>query len=506
MKSLTYNNVTFPPTIKEYDLPDNIFDFDSYNSWIYYYFLLEDYTLKSGKIVFKGTIYIGAHGSDKKKVYFDGSYWHSSENDEFNEIFFNELKAVLKFVIKPENLLNTGWIGAKNKEERIIRNAKKEKPNMVFNISNGIKEYNTMDIDGLQSLAKQVREQQEGGKKHFPENVVEVKDQNKENGVTKAQPRRHEHDAIKQITLQVSNHGPSKAKKLVKWMNWNGTDLIVDKSTTLKVFKSAKVPHITQIEIPSEITKNWNIGEAKYFGLLCNASEEENPLIEKNTNVDDASKLLVDNYFYLGWDKDDKTLRGHKEINQWLEPFHLGSYGKKSAIDKAENLILKGGPDSAGKGEKDWSLDEYQPELYEKIKYYRQKNPHLLVITLSSGNMSSWYEECDKQMFSASEGKYKKLAKVTSKKASKAWKWVYDTDKRINFNKITGVCIIVNHGKSYTMKDEFNNGKKDKKGTYNGNSNWKNFSNWKTMSSKYTVEYKELDMEQLSTDFTMAAE
>ena len=126
MKSLTYNNVTFPPTIKEYDLPDNIFDFDSYNSWIYYYFLLEDYTLKSGKIVFKGTIYIGAHGSDKKKVYFDGSYWHSSENDEFNEIFFNELKAVLKFVIKPENLLNTGWIGAKNKEERIIRNAKKE--------------------------------------------------------------------------------------------------------------------------------------------------------------------------------------------------------------------------------------------------------------------------------------------------------------------------------------------------------------------------------------------
>ena len=33
MKSLTYGNVTFPPTIKEYDLPDNIFDYDSYNYW-----------------------------------------------------------------------------------------------------------------------------------------------------------------------------------------------------------------------------------------------------------------------------------------------------------------------------------------------------------------------------------------------------------------------------------------------------------------------------------------
>ena len=77
MKSLTYGNVTFPPTIKEYDLPDNIFDYDSYNSWIYYYILLEDYILKSGKILLKGTTYIGAHGYDKIKVYFDGFYWHS---------------------------------------------------------------------------------------------------------------------------------------------------------------------------------------------------------------------------------------------------------------------------------------------------------------------------------------------------------------------------------------------------------------------------------------------
>ena len=505
MKSLTYGNITFPPTIKEYELPDNILDYEDI-SWIYYYILLEDYILKSGKIVFKGTMYIGAHGSDIKKVCFDGSYWHSSENDEFNEIFYNESKAVLKFVIEPQNLLTIGWIAAKNKEERITRKKKKENPNMVFNINYGIKEYNTMDIDGLKSLAKQVKEQQEGGKKHFPESVVKVKNQTEKKGVTAAQPRAYEHDEIKKITIQVSNHGPSKAKKLVKWMNWNNTDLIVDKNTTLKVFKSAKVPHITQIEIPSEITKNWNIGEAKYFGLLCNASKEENPLIEKNTDVDDAAKMLRDNWFALGWDKDDRTLRGHKEINEWLEPFNLGSYGRKSAIDKADNLILKGGADSAGKGEKDWSLDVYQPELYEMIKYYRQKYPHLLITTLSSGNMGSWYEECDKQMFYASEGKYKTLAKVTSKKASKAWKWVYEGDKSLNFNQITGVYILVNHGNSYIMKDEFNNGKKNKKGTYINNSNWKNFHNWKMIASKYTVQYKELDMEQVDNNFIMAAE
>ena len=505
MKSLTYGNITFPPTIKEYELPDNILDYEDI-SWIYYYILLEDYILKSGKIVFKGTMYIGAHGSDIKKVCFDGSYWHSSENDEFNEIFYNESKAVLKFVIEPQNLLTIGWIAAKNKEERITRKKKKENPNMVFNINYGIKEYNTMDIDGLKSLAKQVKEQQEGGKKHFPESVVKVKNQTEKKGVTAAQPRAYEHDEIKKITIQVSNHGPSKAKKLVKWMNWNNTDLIVDKNTTLKVFKSAKVPHITQIEIPSEITKNWNIEEAKYFGLLCNASKEENPLIEKNTDVDDAAKMLRDNWFALGWDKDDRTLRGHKEINEWLEPFNLGSYGRKSAIDKADNLILKGGADSAGKGEKDWSLDVYQPELYEMIKYYRQKYPHLLITTLSSGNMGSWYEECDKQMFFASEGKYKTLAKVTSKKASKAWKWVYEGDKSLNFNQITGVYILVNHGNSYIMKDEFNNGKKNKKGQYVSNSNWQNFHNWKTIGSKYTVQYKELEMEQEDNNFIMAAE
>ena len=506
MKSLTYGNVTFPPTIKEYDLPDNIFDYDSYNSWIYYYILLEDYILKSGKILLKGTTYIGAHGSDKIKVYFDGVYWHSSENDEFNEIFYNESKSVLKFVIEPQNLLTTGWIGAKNKEGKIIRKKKKENPNMIFNINYGIEEYKTMDIDGLISLAEKVKEQQEGKKKHFPESVVEVKNQTEKKGVTAAQPRAREHEEIKQITTQVSNHGTSKAKKLVKWMNWNNTDLIVDKNTTLKVFKSVKVPHITQIEIPSELTKNWNIEEAKYFGLLLNANEEENPLIEKKTNIDDAAKLLRDNWFALGWDKDDRPLRGHKEIEDWLKPFNLGSYGRKTAIDKAENLILKGGADSAGKGEKDWSLDEYQPELYTKIKYYRQKYPHLLITTLSSGNMGGWYEECDKHLFFASEGKYKTLVKVTSKKAQTAWKWVYQEDKSLNFNQITGVFILVNHGNSYIMKDEFKNGKKNKMGQYAGNSNWKNFYNWKTIGSTYTYEYKELEMEQEDNNFIMAAE
>ena len=166
----------------------------------------------------------------------------------------------------------------------------------------------------------------------------------------------------------------------------------------------------------------------------------------------------------------------------------------------------KGGADSAGKGEKDWSLDVYQPDLYEKIKKLRRKYPHLLIVTLTSGAMKSWYEECDKQMFYASEGKYKTLAKVTSKKSPKAWKWVYKEDKSLNFNQITGVYILVNHGKSYTMKDEFNNGKKNKNGQYVGNSNWKNFYNWKTIGSKYTYQYKELEMEQEDTNFAMAAE
>ena len=44
----------------------------------------------------------------------------------------------------------------------------KKEPQTTGHEWDGIKEYNTMDIDGLKSLAKQVKEQQEGGKKHFP--------------------------------------------------------------------------------------------------------------------------------------------------------------------------------------------------------------------------------------------------------------------------------------------------------------------------------------------------
>ena len=510
--SLDYSPyVTFPPTVKEYDLPDNIFDYSSYpiglSAYIYYYILLVDYILKSGKVVPAGTIYVGAHGSDKESKYFDGSYWHSSKNDEFNEIYYNTEKAVLKFVIEKRNLLSTGWTGVKNKEERIIRKKKKENPDMIFNIGYGIKEYATMDIDDLQDLAKLIKNQQkDDGFKTFTENEVEVKKQTKNYGVDFAQPRAKERtEDVAQMSLQIKHHGTDKAKKLVKFMNWqnSGRDLIIDKSTTLKAFKSSDSPLIDQIEIPYDYHKDFDIEEAKYLGLLLNANEEENPVIEKNTDVADSAKMLTDNWFAKGWDKDDKNLRGHPEIYDWLKPFNLGDYGRASAIDKAENDIKKKGVKSAGKTEKDWSADEYQPDLWEKLQNLRKENPHLLVTVLSSGAMGSWHEELNKQLFYASEGKYKKLVK-SGKGAVSKWRWVYEK-QNINYNRITGVLIIVNHGSSYSMKDEFDNGKKNKKGIYVGNSNWTNFYNWFTHQSRYTLKKDELLMYQEDTNVKKAA-
>ena len=482
--------VTFPPTVKEYDLPDNIFDYSSYpiglSAYIYYYILLVDYILKSGKVVPAGTIYIGAHGSDKESKYFDGSYWHSSKNDEFNEIYYNTEKAVLKFVI----------------EERIIRKKKKENPDMIFNIGYGIKEYATMDIDALKELAKLINDQQkDNGFKTFTENKVEVKKQTKNYGVDFAQPRaKARTDDVSQMSLQIKHHGTVKAKKLVKFMNWqnSGRDLIVDKSTTLKAFKSSDSPLIDQIEIPYDYHKDFDIEEAKYLGLLLNANKEENPIIEKNTDVADAAKFLFDNWFAKGWDEDDRPLRGHKEIYDWLKPFNLGDYGRTSAIDKAENDIKSQGVESAGKTEKDWRADEHQEELWLEVQKLRKENPHLLVTVLSSGAMGSWHEEFNKQLFYASEGKYKKLVKASASAAVK-WRWVYEK-QNINYNKITGVLIIVNHGNSHIMKDEFSHGKKNKYGAYVGNSNWKNFYNWVTHQSRYSLQMTELSMYQEDTN------
>ena len=289
-------------------------------------------------------------------------------------------------------------------------------------------------------------------------------------------------------------------------MNWqnSGRDLIVDKSTTLKAFKSSASPLIDQIEIPYDYHKDFDIEEAKYLGLLCNANKEENPVIEKNTDVADAAKMLIDSWFAKGWDKDDRNLRGHPEIHDWLKPLKLGDYGKKAAIDKAENDIKKRGVDSAGKTEKDWSADEYQPDLWLKVQNLRKENPHLLVTVLSSGAMGSWHEELNKQLFFASEGKYKKLVKASPSAASK-WRWVY-AKQNINYNQITGVFIIVNHGNSHIMKDEFSNGKKDKKtGAYVGNSNWTNFYNWFTHQSRYTLKKRGLLMYQEDTNAEKAA-
>jgi len=364
-----------------------------------------------------------------------------------------------------------------------------------------------MDIDDLQDLAKLIKNQQkDDGFKTFTENEVEVKKQTKNYGVDFAQPRAKERtEDVAQMSLQIKHHGTDKAKKLVKFMNWQNSDrdLIIDKSTTLKAFKSSDSPLIDQIEIPYDYHKNFDIEEAKYLGLLLNANEEENPVIEKNTDVADSAKMLTDNWFAKGWDKDDKNLRGHPEIYDWLKPFNLGDYGRASAIDKAENDIKKKGVKSAGKTEKDWSADEYQPDLWIKLQKLRKKNPHLLVTVLSSGAMGSWHEELNKQLFYASEGKYKKLVK-SGKGAVSKWRWVYEK-QNINYNRITGVLIIVNHGSSYSMKDEFDNGKKNKKGIYVGNSNWTNFYNWFTHQSRYTLKKDELLMYQEDTNVKKAA-
>ena len=98
---------------------------------------------------------------------------------------------------------------------------------------------------------------------------------------------------------------------------------------------------------------------------------------------------------------------------------------------------------------------------------------------------------------------YKKLVKASPSAASE-WRWVYKK-QNINYNQITGVLIIVNHGNSHIMKDEFSNGKKDKKGAYVGNSNWTNFYNWFTHQSRYTLKKRGLLMYQEDTNAEKAA-
>ena len=81
-------------SIAEEIIPEEAYDFSSYNGFCYKFSLTKDVESPTtpGKILPKGKWYLGAHGSDdpKKDCNILDGYAESCENEDFRLLYFNE--------------------------------------------------------------------------------------------------------------------------------------------------------------------------------------------------------------------------------------------------------------------------------------------------------------------------------------------------------------------------------------------------------------------------------
>ena len=501
------------PSIAEFEIPDEALT-NNYIGYIYEFMLLED-TIVFGKLYRKGTWYKGAadgaFGYHKKF----GVYWHTSKNKDFIAIWYSD-KKILRFRILKIHNEQSSWTAVKNEESLMLQKAEATQSKISFNGNNGFPEYEIFDNDSVRELVDLIKEQQfiydtinkvmvdMEGEKHFPESKVTVKDLNDKDKHDRCQPRKFINQQSKtNIKDKVKQHGFAKVKKVIRLMNWknSGKNLIIDKNTTvlaLNAEPTLRDETLITIDVPYEYHKHMTLLQAKHMGNQLNDNVDGvNSYEEDNTDRDAASKFLYDLYFDMHWDKDNLDLKDHKEIHGYLDDYKsLTDYNKAWAIEDAWNTIEKEADAVRNKHTKNWSEDENMLELIDIIEKYQKIYPNKLIAVLSTSSMGSWHEDLNKQLYMATQGKFKVIKKRKNpNKDGYNYKFEW-TDSKPKFYK--DILILADGRANKILWDEFRNGKRVydknlKKYVYKGNSNWVNFRDWYECGSKHTLDKIELD-------------
>jgi hypothetical protein len=241
-----------------------------YESYLYKYTHLET-----------GKMYIGIH-----KGRLGDRYWHSSQNEEFNQALSTE-KNVFKFEV-----LRFGSHQAMEVAESRMLNAVDAKNNpMYYNLSNGMKLNHDAppDVEMMQILVDKI--QSRDGLTVTIESVEDIAVL-KRVQVRLAEDEAHKREIKERIEDAGGDTSGCSPVVIYEGRGPNGEDLIGDGNHTVMAASEAKhCTVIPVIRIPKSVHKEYTDAELKAIGNLLNKKPDT---IKKPVSPDDAVKHLED--------------------------------------------------------------------------------------------------------------------------------------------------------------------------------------------------------------------
>ena len=259
-----------------------------------------------------GMMYSGSHKLYEKGVFPD-TYWQSSRNSEFNEIFYG-MKPILKYEI----IESGNYPEIKNlerdthKKEDVINNPK------YYNLANAGGSYHE---SVRAELCKHIVQRIKDG--HF--NVDEPERVDALNKLKKLQVRL-EVPPVDEIANKMREQGDaSNSERILIWED-EEEDMIGDGNRTLAAAIKAKILLVRTDRIPSEVKKEYGIteDEMKRIGQLKNPVQTLKEPTDEETIIETI----------LGYNKDNNT-----PINCPSNKTYITDIGY--SIQKANSLIKK---------------------------------------------------------------------------------------------------------------------------------------------------------------------
>tara|TARA_A100000172_G_scaffold37459_1_gene22823 strand:- start:764 stop:2092 length:1329 start_codon:yes stop_codon:yes gene_type:complete len=348
-------SIKHPPSIISIDTSNCN---EEYNAYVYKYTNITN-----------GMWYVGWHPG-----MFDGSYWHSSKNEEFIKVFSGS-KPVLTLEI-----LSTGLIiNMKNLESKILTDQKVKKNSLSYNQAGaptGSKE--PIDIEKCHSFIEFLKNKIKNGEVQ-EENFDTIKNLPRLQVRSKGENNEH----IGRIRDGMRETGLEKQNPILIWEGVEPktkSDMIGNGNHTIKAIEGLiNFNQINTVRSTQEEISDWNLNldEMRYIGNLLNPREEV-PKLE--TDEDDAIKLLIgqkEKGVAISGDNCDYGVRLIKGMG-----FKFKRPG--SIVKKAETLYTA--KIRAKSGQK---IAQYDKNHQDNLKHLQRKadslrNDHTIVIQMGT--------------------------------------------------------------------------------------------------------------------------
>ena len=453
-------------SIIEKIIPQEAYNYQSYNGFLYLFTLIKDIQspTKLFVILKKGKWYLGAHGSDdpKKNCNIDDGYWESCRNEDFRLLFCGT-EPVFKLEIF---YLCKNWTIAHKEENRMLLEKKEEIINGIsFNSPKSLNFINEneldFDINPCNEMIAEVKKRTENkwGITYQPKNkvtrkkyeFVQVKTESDSEKIKEI--RDHINDA--QGKVKLDENSDINPNLVFEGRGKDGRDLVVNGNVTTAALrpKDCKAQEVPEIRVPYEDNKHIDEVQYRFIALCLNAPEKK---VRTVTKVDHGVKFVYDQISKGGKNKDFDTPHFGEVIRKY---WNFSKKQARTVMDKVHDKIHQEEQEKINQFFPDYTSEQCDKRCEELQKTY----PNHII-------------------FHASVGMTDKLPKRIMSEVYKEKIKAKEEDRK----QRTKVMIVMNWKKSITAKEWWESSE---------NGGWIIFKKeWDSLNSDIEIYYDEMEI------------